>query len=95
MSTWFMNVPLACSDECRRLSYCRSFSYRYYFGTNTGQENCLLSDLDAKNLNTLNDLIVDSTWDVYNQQCRDGNGGGILPTGDSSTTFLYSRARKK
>ena len=37
---------------------------------------------------TDSDLIVDSNWDVYRQQCRDGEGigggggiGGIVPGG--------------
>lgn len=84
-----VSSPQQCSDECRRRSsYCRSFSYRYYFGSETSSsagENCLLSDLEAQNLNTLTDLIVDSTWDLYRQKCRDGGGGPFPDSGGEQT----------
>ena len=85
--TLSVSNPAECSYECRRSLNCRSFSYRYFFGSSDspiGSENCLLSNLDARNLNTVSDLIVDSNWDVYRQQCRDGEGGGgigIVPGG--------------
>lgn len=77
-----VSSPQQCSNECRRRSsYCRSFSYRYYFGTGSSEsfsgENCLLSDLEAQSLNSQTDLIVDSTWDLYRQKCRDN--GGLFP----------------
>ena len=51
--------------------------FRYFFGSSESPngENCLLSSLDARNLDTVSDIILDSNWDVYRQQCRDDNGG--------------------
>ena len=51
------------------------FSYRYFSGGGGGGiigaayagyvENCLLSELNANNLDINRDLILDSNWDVY------------------------------
>ena len=51
--------------------------FRYFFGSSESPngENCLLSSLDARNLDTVSDIINDSNWDVYRQQCRDDDGG--------------------
>ena len=51
--------------------------FRYFFGSSESPngENCLLSSLDARNLDTVSDIILDSNWDVYRQQCRDDDGG--------------------
>ncbi len=35
----------------------------------------VMSSLDARNLDTVSDIILDSNWDVYRQQCRDDDGG--------------------
>ena len=68
-----------CSDNCRYTSYCRSFSYRY---GGSSDENCVLSDLEATYLDNKRDLILDSNWDVYKQNCGGGGGGGIIGDGD-------------
>ena len=80
-----VSTPEECSRICGQNYYCKSFSYRYFFsGTSSpGGENCLLSDFEADSLNSASDLIPDSNWDVYRQQCRDGGGGGggLIPPG--------------
>lgn len=50
------------------------------FSVSNARDNCLLSDLDMRSVNTLSDLTIDSDWDVFRQfedlSCSNGGGSG-------------------
>jgi len=72
-----------CAEECRRTSWCNSISYRYSYNSATDIGNCLLSDTGVEDLRDPEDLVKDSSWDIYRvnrgSSCS-GNGNPYPPT---------------
>jgi len=72
-----------CAEECKRTSWCNSISYRYSYNSATDIGNCLLSDTGVEDLRDPEDLVKDSSWDIYRvnrgSSCG-GNGNPYPPT---------------
>ena len=64
---------IECSERCQRLSFCRSFSFKYAGGFNS-ESNCLLSSIRIEDV----DYVSDQDWDLYEiqQLCQRRNNQG-------------------
>ena len=64
---------IECSERCQRLSFCRSFSFKYAGGFNS-ESNCLLSSIRIEDV----DYVNDQDWDLYEiqQLCQRRNNQG-------------------